>query len=343
MKVKEGLLRYISPSTPDEERLKAARLIEPAGPHPPLPPEDLVTVLFVLSYDKSGAVSEAAGKGLGELPLFTILSALGKRLDPVVIKKLLSMHASNEAVMTMASTNAGIDDETLKTLAEKGPAEVIEVIAEDRERIVKNPSILEALRKNPLSSKLLITALDGFLLNPSAHTEAPAAQKAGPLDEEAARAVHEEFLEDKEKEKKSVGDRHNIYKLVGSMTFGEKVKLALTGNKTAREFFAKDPNKILASSVLRNPRITEDEVLRIASSKSTPDDILRQVAHHKEWMKNYNIKLSMVTNPKTPVSVSLKLLDFILEKDLEGLSKSKNIPSVIASSARRKVDTKKKR
>ena len=71
--------------------------------------------------------------------------------------------------------------------------------------------------------------------------------------------------------------------------------------------------------------------------------MLRQIARNKEWVKSYGIRVGMLTNPKTPLTVSLKLLDSVYEKDLQGIAKSKNVPNTLASAARRKLDAKGKR
>ena len=39
----------------------------------------------------------------------------------------------------------------------------------------------------------------------------------------------------------------------------------------------------------------------------------------KEFLQNYKIKLALVTNPKTPAAISLKLLNYVMEKDLRSI------------------------
>ncbi|MBI1912442.1 MAG: hypothetical protein HYS21_10650 [Deltaproteobacteria bacterium] len=316
-------MKYIAPQVPAQARLKAAK---GEFEETEFAPEDKVTAFFVLSYDKDSEVAEAAKKSLAECSIELHLSALEGRLDPLVIKKIIELHREDDAILIMAALNDGTDDATLKWLAESGPEEVITVIADDIARLKKKPFLIDALKKNPLASKLLINEVEGLMAKPIApapHTEQAPTPKA-LVDEAAA-------------------DDHNIYQAVKGMSTGQKIKLALSGNKSAREYLIKDSNKIIALSVLKNPRITEDEVQRLISSKGTPEDLLRHVARNKEWLKNYSVKLGMVANAKTPLSISIKLLDHLYEKDLDKIGKSKNIPSVLASAARRKVEAKAKK
>lgn len=324
MKVKQALLKYISPSTPADERLAFASRIKTED----LSPQDEVTALFILGFDKDPGVSCAAKKSLEEYPLDLTLSALEERLDPLVIKKIVETRGENEAVQIMAALNSSIDDETLKRLAETGPEELAAALAQDRERLSSRPFLIEALKKNPLMPLSVISSLAG-----------PPTQ-AGP-----AHAKKEEPLAPLPKELKDErkADEQNIYRLVSELNMAQKMKLALSGNKSARELLVKDSNKLISISVLKNPRITEDEIMRVTASKGTPEDLLRFIGRNKEWVKCYGVKLGMTTNPKTPLTISIKMLDSLFEKDLQKIAKSKNIPSVLASAARRKLEVKGKK
>jgi hypothetical protein len=325
MKVKQSLLKYISPETPEELKLKVAK----AQPPEPLSPEDQVTAFVVLIFDKNTLVSEVARKGLSEYPAERLVEALEKKLDPLVIKKTVSLHGEKDAVLIMAGANPSTDDETLKTIAETGPEEIAAVFIDEIEKVRAKPFIIESLRKNPNVSKPVIEELESLLALPPAQIAPP--QK--PADE-AAEALKKEDHK---------GDAENIYKIVKDMTMGQKIKLALSGNKSARELLVKDANKIISIAVLKNPRITEDEVLKVANTKGTPEDLLRQIARNREWVKSYSIKMGMISNPKTPLAISIKLMDSLYENDLQKIAKSKNVPSVLSSTARRKLESKGKK
>lgn len=324
MKVKQALLKYISPSTPADERLAFANRSKTED----LAPQDEVTALFILGFDKDPGVSCAAKKSLEEYPLDLTLSALEEKLDPLVIKKIVEIRGENEAVQIMAALNSSIDDETLKRLAETGPVELAAALAQDLERLSSKPFLSEALKKNPLTPLSVISSL----AVPPPPDEPASVKKEEPL------ASLPKELKDERK-----ADEQNIFRLVSELNMAQKMKLALSGNKSARELLVKDSNKLISISVLKNPRITEDEVLRITASKGTPEDLLRFIGRNKEWVKSYGVKLGMTTNPKTPLTISIKMLDSLFEKDLQKIAKSKNIPSVLASAARRKLETKGKK
>lgn len=137
--------------------------------------------------------------------------------------------------------------------------------------------------------------------------------------------------------------RGDLYQKILKMAVVEKIKLALFGNKEVRSILIRDPNRVVATAVLQNPRLTEDEVVRIAQSRNVCDEILRIIASSREWTKNYQVKLALVNNPKTPLSISLKLLPQLHEKDLRHIARSKNVPTALSMAARRMIDDRERR
>jgi hypothetical protein len=132
------------------------------------------------------------------------------------------------------------------------------------------------------------------------------------------------------------------YQQAQAMGVGEKIKLAMTGDKEWRSILIRDSNKLVNSAVVKNPRITEPEILTISKSVIQNDEILRVICHNKEWIKKYEIRRALVLNNKTPLPVALRFMGFMTEKDLSAMAKSKNISSIIANQARRMLSNKKK-
>ncbi len=131
--------------------------------------------------------------------------------------------------------------------------------------------------------------------------------------------------------------RQNLYQRVLTMNVPQKIRLAMLGNQEARNLLIHDPNKVIQLAVLRSPKITENEVLNVAQQKNVSEDVLLTIVRHKNWVKNYLIKLAIASNPKTPLPISMKLLDHFHDKDLQALSRNKNISSVLARAAARVI------
>ena len=127
----------------------------------------------------------------------------------------------------------------------------------------------------------------------------------------------------------------SLYAEILRMPIGEKLKLALKGNKEARVILIRDPNRLIHRFVLQNPRITEDEILAIARNRSIDHELLRKIGDHKTWPRNYQVRLALVTNPKTPLATALHFISGLSERDLRFISKNKNVSATIVSQVRR--------
>src|SRR5262249_53344260 len=92
----------------------------------------------------------------------------------------------------------------------------------------------------------------------------------------------------------------------------------------------KDSNKVVASAVIKSPRITEGEVLAISQMRTVHDEIIRLISNNQEWTRNYNLQVALANNPKTPFPVALKFVRQLRPPDLQKLAKNKNIPSQLS-------------
>ena len=124
---------------------------------------------------------------------------------------------------------------------------------------------------------------------------------------------------------------------IASLGVAQRVALAMKGSREERAILIRDPNKIVGVAVLASPKMTETEAESIAKMANVSDEILRIIAHTRAWVKNYGIALALAKNPKTPVAVSMNLLQRLNEKDLRLLSADRNVPDILRVTARKKI------
>lgn len=127
----------------------------------------------------------------------------------------------------------------------------------------------------------------------------------------------------------------SLFAQIGRMTVAERIKLALKGNRETRMILIRDANRLIQRFVLQNPRITEDEIIAVARNRNLDTEILRLIGEHKGWPRNYQVKIALVTNPKTPLATALRFVSTLQERDIRFLAKSKNVSNTVAAQARR--------
>jgi hypothetical protein len=312
----------------------------------PLEPIDLATVLFALAHDPDAEVKAQARESLDALPEHVLGPVLTGPSHPLVLSYLARVHRENEDHCEKIALNAATDDDTIAFLATLPLRRVVEIVSNNQQRMLRCEDIVEALGANPLTGRSVIERILTFLgldaeddeMDEEEYSEeaAEAAVLAflGEDNKDIARALAtEDDLDDED-----LGD--NLFAAVQKMSVMQKIKLARVGGKEARSLLIKDRNKIVATSVLASPKITETEVVAIANSRGVSDEILRLICMNRDWTKTYQIKLALVMNPKTPTPQAVKFINYLQEKDLRALMKSKDVSSQISTQARRIMQKK---
>src|SRR5205085_6329139 len=88
----------------------------------------------------------------------------------------------------------------------------------------------------------------------------------------------------------------NAYQRILRLKQGEKIKIALLGNKEERSILIKDSSRMVASMVLRSPKLTENEVDTFAQMRNLDSDLLRQMGMNRAFIKRYSVIHSLVKN-----------------------------------------------
>ena len=127
----------------------------------------------------------------------------------------------------------------------------------------------------------------------------------------------------------------SLFALVQKMSVFQKIKLARLGNKEARGLLVRDGNRVVAIASITNPKVTDNEVAKIAQSRNVHDEVLRIISVNREWTRNYQVKLGLASNPKCPAPTAMKFLNHLMDKDLKTIMRSKDVPRAIATHARR--------
>jgi hypothetical protein len=343
--------RYARRDAPVEVRRMAA------GGALPLPPIELATALFALAHDPDQEVKSRARESLENLPDNICTTVLSGETHPAVLSYLAHTFADQAERVESIALNPATDDRTFAFLATLPHRRVIEIVANNQERMLRFPEVVDALGDNPLTGRATIDRILTFMgiERPEAEVEEEVEEPLQLGDEEisdeaAAAALRAllgddasqfstELIEDHDEEldEEATG---NLFKIVQNMNVMQKVKLARLGNKDARALLVRDRNKIVAAAAIRSPKITENEVESFARARNLSEEVIRIIAANREWTRSYRVKLGLATNPKSGVPTAMKFLNFLQERDLRSIMKSKDVATPIAAHARRLLQKK---
>ena len=360
--------KHVDPKAPVPLRMMGAKALVPMGP------KEMATALFMLTFDAEPAVRETAVKSAAGLPDRILSVALrDETVDAPVLDYYATVFSSRDEYLEMLVLNAATSDETVERLTRNADEKITEIVAQNQLRMLRYGNIVRALVNNKASrpstidnvcdfcvrSGLLLEDLPAFkaarrrIHGGASEDEELAKQVAMKLELEqaAAEAALEQLgvvggaEEDKAPEP---GDdpaveqkRVSITQQIVKMSIAKKIEWAnKKGNREVRTLLLRDPNKLVQLAVIQSPRISGGEIAKVAQSRTSPNEVLQYIYHNRQLMKNYAIKMNIISNPKVPVGVSMRFLSGLRMAEVKALAKNKNVPQGLSAAAKKLVEKK---
>lgn len=320
----------------------------------PLEPVELATVLFVLVHDTDAEVKETARESLAGLPESVRDAVLSGETAAPVLSYLAQELRDDEPACEKIALNPVTDDRTVAFLASLPHRRVVEIVSQNQERMLRCSEIVDALGSNPLTGRATIERILTFLgvsLEGDGEDDDETSDAESVSEEDATAALAAILGEDfaalagqlaRETDEALDEDaiKSNLYGALQKMTVMQKIKLARLGGTEARGLLVRDRNKIVATAAITSPRIADNEVVSYAKSRAVCDEVLRLISMNRDWTRNYQVKIALATNPKTPQATALKFLNYLQDRDLKAVMKSRDVPSAVSVHARRILQKK---
>jgi hypothetical protein len=311
-KITSAVAAFVRPGVAVDKKLSGIQTA------PAMAPSERLTLLFCLLKDTDETVKSAAESAFAELPQEVVLLYIQSAdCHPSVLSMLAKIHHSKPAVA----------DALLKNGLLSIPAR--QFLQNQQDSVPVAPAVQDL----PPTEDEGDSAVDD---EDPADDDISADDQLSPETDEIQELEPAEIDEDDE-------EFLSKYKIAMVMGIGEKIKMALTGDKEWRAILVKDANKLVSGSVIKNPRISDAEILNILKLGVQNDEIIRLICANKEWTKIYMIRKALINCPKTPLANSLRYLASMTDKDLASYAKSKNVASVISSQAKRMILAKQKK
>ncbi len=154
--------------------------------------------------------------------------------------------------------------------------------------------------------------------------------------EEQRQMVIDKIIGEMSAENEAVsGERISMISRIMKFGIKDRVKLAMKGDREARNILIRDANRIVAQAVIQNPRITDQEVEKISSMRTAPEEVLRQIANNRQWARSYSITHNLARNPRMPVGNVMGILTRLQTRDLESMMKNRNVSDAVRKQAMR--------
>lgn len=355
--------KILGPGAPPPMRMMAA-----SGIVPGLKPQDLVAVVAVLTESDDAKVAEKARQTIRALPPPILAGALGAALDPAVIDLLADGYAANAEVVEKLLRQEAIGRTALELLAERADEKIGELVATNEAKLLENATVIEKLymnkrvRMSTADRVLELAVRNNLELTIPAFKEAAAAIKNELIPEggpeptfEDKMAKEAEVIASNIKFDTALEDTHEVneegqetlketmkplYARIAELTVSQKIRMATLGSSAARMLLVRDRNRLVATAAAQSPMMNENDAARISANRQISEDVLRILAQNREWTRNYQIRMNLVTNPRTPFTFSSRMIPLLRDNDVRALAKSKNVTTAVQTAARQQLTRK---
>lgn len=278
-----------------------------------LSPEDRVEVLTLLCKDE--AFRERAAYALLALPIEAFRSALTRTgAAPEIFTYCAENLAEKPGIADSLAKNPACPIEALVRTSRFVTAAGAQALFDNLDRLTSDPILIVVLERCPsltLEQRELIKELQK---GPSTELE--------PELQDAIAAMEPDLEK-----------RRTMLQKLSQMNVVERVQLSLKGGREERMMLIRDPNKVVQRAVLQSPKLSPTEVEAFSAMGNLNSEILRLISTNRLYMKNYTIVRNLVSNPKSPLEVTLHLLPRLIARDLKILTMNKNIPDVLRTNA----------
>jgi len=119
---------------------------------------------------------------------------------------------------------------------------------------------------------------------------------------------------------------------------GERVALATRVTRGLIPRLLDSSDGPVLARLLANPRLVESDVVRIASGRRAPGDVLARIAGHSRWSRMRDIRLAVLRNTRTPIPAALALVDKLDRRDLQQLTRDARVQRIVRVGAERRLE-----
>jgi hypothetical protein len=118
------------------------------------------------------------------------------------------------------------------------------------------------------------------------------------------------------------------------LTVGERRSLARRPTRQQLEKLLRDPHPLVLSQLFACPKLTEADVVRIATRRPAHPEALRALTRSVRWMSRRRVRLSLLLNPSCPLYVSVPLVHTLVRDELSLVLRNTTLSGVLRTVAR---------
>jgi len=290
----------------------------------PVAADELLEILVLLTRDPDPTCSDQAKQTLASWPPEKSARLLaGSHIAAETLEYFARQTALPDGMAATLLGHPNASDAALAGVVPRVSLELLQSWLAATDRLASLPACVSALLGRPDLPADLRTRLEALRAEQRKEEESSSAALLAAVEGDETDA-------EKEMDKR---ERVSLTVKLARMSTAERVQAALKGNREERLILVRDPAKAVYRAVLQSTKLTETDVEAFATMKSVAEEVLRIIANSRQFMKNYIIVRNLTTNPRTPLDLSLPLLNRLTQQDLKYLTMNRNVPETLRAMA----------
>jgi len=195
---------------------------------------------------------------------------------------------------------AGLDDLCARAEQAELPAREVLLSVVDALNAPDSADLVQRLREEAAGASLL--SLERLVRNPLGRVVAVDGKTEAPREE-----------------------RQPDYGRGRPLTLGERKSLARRPDRSMMDRLFSDPHPDVIRGLLRNPRVTEDDVVRLAARRPGRAEILTEVARSPKWVHRTRVRLTLLLNPSTPLEIAAPITGLLVRQELKLVAEATHV------------------
>jgi hypothetical protein len=122
-------------------------------------------------------------------------------------------------------------------------------------------------------------------------------------------------------EEEGNAESSTLWDRVRAMTPPQRILLAPKADRMTRTLLVQDSDAQVLFALLKNPRLTIDEVVRVAKSSALTFQAAELILRTSPWSGNQDVRVALIRNPKLPVPIALRILPSLPDSEVRAIAR----------------------
>lgn len=114
-----------------------------------------------------------------------------------------------------------------------------------------------------------------------------------------------------------------------TLTLGERKALARRPDRRFIDRIARDPSPAVIELLLANPKLTEDDVVRMCARRPNDAEVLTLVFAAPKWSSRPRVRRALALNPATPEPIVAAMVPLMSPDDLHAVAEDERVPAAV--------------